>query len=127
MRNVKVKKTYLLATVEKNRETHIREYKEACLGYREQALEKISEAVDCLKRQVSVLKDGEAIELAAIHFSLPPPKSHSDDYDQVISMLRMSVEDVIELDRESFSQYVMDNWEWRNQWEGTKASYAMRR
>ncbi len=124
MKRVKVKKQELLAKVMANREIHVKEYKEACLGYREQAIKRIDEVMDRLKRQVSALKEGEAIALAAVRFDLPVPESHKDDYDQVIAMLNMSVDDEIELDDEGFSQYVMDHWKWRQGWEVTKMSYA---
>lgn len=127
MRRVKVRKLDLINKVRTNRETHVTEYKEACAGYREQALEKLEEAADRLKRQLSALKEGEAIGLAAIHFSLPLPENHAADYDQVLAMLEMSVDEEIELDDDSFAKYVMDNWDWRDKWEATKMSYNNRR
>ena len=127
MKNVKVKKDDLMLKVLANRSQHVAEYIEACAGYREQALEEIERATDRLRRQVAALKEGEAIGLAAIHFSLPLPESHKADYDQVVAMLEMSVDSEIELDSDSFREYVMDEWDWRAKWENTKMSYSPKR
>lgn len=126
MKDVKCKKADLIDKLRANRDVHVREYKEACAGYRDQALAKVDEIMDQLKRQISALKEGEAVPLANIFFSLPAPESHAADYDRVLTMLSMSVDDEITLDQKSFSQYVMDNWDWKESWEGTKMSYSAR-
>lgn len=127
MKEVKVKRQELLEIVKNNMKLHAQEYKESCDGYREQALARIEEAVDRLKRQVMALREGEAVGLAAIHFSLPAPISHLREYEQAMKMLEMSVDEDISISEEDFGRYVMDEWDWKDSWEQTKLAYSAHR
>lgn len=127
MKEVKCKKSELVEKLRANRDIHIKEYREACAGYREQALAKVDEIMDSLKRQISALREGEAVPLANIFFSLPAPQSHAAEYDQVLAMLHMSVDDEVTLSHGDFAKYVMDDWDWKEAWEGTKVSYSAKR
>lgn len=123
MREIKVKRDELLVKVRANREKHIAEYKEACEGYKAAATQKISEAAHELTGRIERLKEGQMISLMLISFDLEVPQDHTDDYDQVIAMLEMSVDDVMTIRSDEFACYVMDNWQWRREWEVTKSTY----
>jgi hypothetical protein len=43
--------------------------------------------------------------------TLTEPSNHVKDYDRVITMLEMSVDDTVTLDAQDFDRYVMDNWD----------------
>ncbi|ADG76169.1 hypothetical protein Cfla_3290 [Cellulomonas flavigena DSM 20109] len=47
-----------------------------------------------LERRLHDVRRGRAIDQT---FRLPEPEDHTDDYDRVLAMARMSVDDVIEL------------------------------
>lgn len=123
MREVKVRRDDLLVKVRENKEKHIREYKEACEGYRQQALVKIDEVTKHLVQKVQSLKEGEYIGLASITFGLDVPQSHEKDYDQVIAMLEMSVDDLLTIRSDEFACYVMDDWDWRADWKMSNSKY----
>jgi len=127
MRDVKVKKLELLSKVKQNREKHIAEYKEAVEGYKEAALDEIQKGVDKLKSQVESLNDGEMIRLAAVSFHLPVPENHEQDYDQVITMLEMSVDDELTIKSDEFACYVMDNWDWQTKFAEVSKLYNDRK
>lgn len=126
MREVKVETSVLLSKVKANREKHIREYKEACDGYRDAALLKIDEVTASLKRKIAELREGQVIALMGVSFGLDVPQDHSKDYDQAIAMIEMSVDTNIVIQSEEFAQYVMDDWAWRGAWEATKMRYTSR-
>jgi hypothetical protein len=45
--------------------------------------------------------------------SLPFPEDHTKDYDHIIAMVEMSVDDLFELNQNDFARYVLDDWEWK--------------
>ena len=56
--------------------------------------------------------------------TLTEPSNHAKDYDRVITMLEMSVDDTITLDAQAFDRYVMDNWDWSRFALATNTAYA---
>lgn len=51
------------------------------------------------------------------------PTSHLDEYDEVIAMMEMSVDETISLDSSAFQQYVLDNWTWKKNFIGSVTKY----
>ena len=51
--------------------------------------------------------------------TLTEPSNHAKDYDRVITMLEMSVDDTITLDAQAF-----DNWDWSRFALATNTTYA---
>jgi hypothetical protein len=123
MKEVRVNKNDLLKIVKENREKHIKEYKEAVEGYKEAALDQIEKGMARLRAQVEGLKKGQMIALAHITFDLQVPCNYQDDYDQIIQMLEMSVDESIVLSKQEHLQYVMDKWQWKGSFENTTMFY----
>jgi hypothetical protein len=124
MREVKVKKLDLLERVRANRSKHVAEFQEACAGYKDQAVAKIDQVMGDLKERIARLREGETVALLSVHFGLNPPESHEKDYDQVITMLEMSVDDELSIRSDEFACYVMDEWDWTAAWRTTTANYG---
>jgi hypothetical protein len=110
---VTVNKVELLETIKKNRQTHEAEFKEATQGYR-------SESVKVLTQ---MLKDAKAEKEFKSYTGLEQPPCHLQEYDRVIKMLEMSVYEIIKLSETQFNNFVMDNWNWSNQFKTVNASY----
>lgn len=102
MRNVTVTRQELLTKVELNRDAHRDFFLRAQEGYRAAVIAE-------LDAMLSEARDGKKIRRAIM---LPEPVDHTSDYNRVIEMLRMSVDEHVELDSQSFDQYVLDNWQW---------------
>lgn len=126
MREIKVRRNELLETVKQNRITHIEDYKNSVEGYKEAAIKEIDNAVKKLKKQINDLKEGEMIKLASIMFSLPVPENHEKDYNQVIKMLEMSVDDELSIKSDEFACYVMDDWDWKDAWTNVASNYNVK-
>jgi hypothetical protein len=114
MHSVKVKRSELLEKIKKNREGHRDLFLKAQEGYR----------LDVIAELEQHLKDARERKKISRALSLPEPQDHTDDYDSVIAMLEMSVEEVIELDAGSFQQYVLDKWAWKRAADVTNIGYA---
>ena len=123
MREVKCKTSELLEKVRANRKTHIAEYAEAVEGYKDQAKAAIEKAMIRLKARIDDLKGGEVLALHHISFDLAVPENHAKDYDQVILMLEMSVDEVLTIRSDEFACYVMDDWSWKEDWSNTTRMY----
>lgn len=123
MREVKVKREDLLKKVKENRVTHIKEYREAVEGYKSAAIAELAKGMIQLKKQVDDLETGEMIRLSTVSFNLAVPQDHTKDYDQVIAMLEMSVDDTLTIRSDEFACFVMDDWDWKQDFLNTSMLY----
>lgn len=124
MDKVKVNRDDLLAKLEVNRERHILQYAEACADYRDDALAEVAKAMDKLNGFADDLAKGEVRGVGYISFRTPVPESHEREYNRAISMLRMSVDAVIDIDEQRYSRYVMDDWDWKEKFDEVRMSYS---
>lgn len=113
MNSVKVTKANLRAVVTVNRGKHREEFDRAFMGYKQSC-------IDALEANLSAFKAGRAERL---YLNENPPEDHTLDYDRVLKMLEMSVEDEVTLTAEAFQQYVMDDWGWKQAWAQSTAKY----
>lgn len=114
MKIITVSKSRLLDILKKNRENHRSVYEEAFAGYR-------NECIRVLEQNLKALKDGKKV---VVQFYEQAPQDHTGDYDRVIRMLGMEVSDTVELDQQQFSNYVDDDWNWKQSWTVSNAKYA---
>jgi len=110
----KINKSTLIKTIQKNRDSHRAIFEKAIKAYQKK-LEKI------LLDKLEQVKKGSKIKT---YFNLPEPEDHTKDYDRVLQMLEMEVGDTIELEENEFSQFVMDNWVWKNEWVNNTLAYT---
>lgn len=114
MKTVNVRKDKLLEALEENKQKHAFEFKRL----REKYLETLKKR---LEAAISEIETGDMPIL-----EIPQkPISHVNDYMQAIRMVSMSVDTTIELDNTDFARYVMDDWDWRHQFEMTKTVYGV--
>lgn len=117
MKTVTVSKQKLQIIVSENRNKHRAQFEEAFEGYRK-------ECIALLSRNLDDLKSGRKVE---VRFYEVAPQDHTGDYDTVLNMLSMSVDDNIELTHQEFQQYVEDDWNWREQWNASNMKYMASR
>lgn len=58
------------------------------------------------------------------YLGLEYPQDHSQDYDRAIEMMRASIFDEVVLSPQEFDRYVMNQWEWRNNFVSNSLHYA---
>lgn len=131
MRTVKVETKVVLQKIKANREKHVAEYKEAMEGYRQLIKETCQQQIDKLQELRDSVGETENWEdLVASNTRFPfveRPQSHEKDYDQVISMFEMSVDKELEIRSDEFARYVMDDWEWKDDFSKTVGFYNSKR
>jgi hypothetical protein len=114
MKSVKVKRDDLLKRIDENRAQHKSVVEEALANYRIEVIKELDAMLDEAKKGKKIRRQVRLVE----------PQDHTSDYDRVIDMLKMSTEDVIELDGQSFARYVRDEWEWFGQFANSNISYT---
>lgn len=117
MNTVRLKKADLLKKILANRERHQARFEKALDGY-------LAKALVHLQKLEKQARAGQPIDYA---WPLAEPKSHAEEYDAVIAMLRMSLDDVIELPAEDFRRFVLDDWEWRESFLRSTALYLAKK
>lgn len=113
MEDVKVSKTELLERVKANRAKHRAIFEDALVGYR-------AEVIKILDKRLEDAKTGKKINTL---ISLVEPQDHTADYDAVIDMLEMSLDQAIIIPYHEFRQYVRDEWSWKAQFIQSTAMY----
>jgi len=102
MHSVKVNKHDLLVTLEINRDKHRDLFLKAQEGYRQRVIEELDE-------MLQLARDGKELRVT---IEMQAPQDHTEDYDRVIAMLKLSVDETVTIDSVSFEQYVLDKWAW---------------
>ena len=114
MKNILVNKEELKDILKENRRKHREIFEAAQVGYRK-------EAVALLDKALENARTGKDIKM---YFSLDAPVDQTKDYDRVIRMLNMSVEETLELSEVDFAQYVLDDWSWKMNFMSTNSKYT---
>lgn len=114
MSAVRVKKEELLQTLRENRKEHRETFLEALEGYRAAALKALTARIE----------DAKTTKRVSLHFKLIEPQDQTREYDRIIKMLEMSVDERVELTQREFANYVMDDWEWTQQFLTSNSAYS---
>lgn len=114
MDKITVKTAELLEKITTNRDAHRALFLKAQEGYRKDVIAE-------LDRMLSDARAGKEICRA---INLPVPEDHTDDYDCVITMLKMSTSPIVEVSQSDFKMYVMDDWSWKQHSFATNSFYA---
>jgi hypothetical protein len=113
MFEAEVNKEVLIIALERNKSNHVATYERAWEKYREAVL---AEAA----RQLDEFKAGKGTRIMV---GLTPPSNHENDYEIVLGLLKMSTESTVTLSDNDFRQYVLDDWDWKQQWATVNSSY----
>jgi len=116
MRNVNINKQELLDILRSNKEKHVSDYKEGVQDY-------FSAVLKLVERNLELARSGDLSTVAKISPMPPAPTSYESAYNRASRMLELSVDDVIELDEQTFNQLVLDEWAWKSMFAGTTQSY----
>jgi len=113
MKTVRVEKSKLLNVILVNKAKHVAEYISARKIFIDDAIEKLQSMLDAARGHGKIIQSLGLIE----------PQCYVSEYDTVIKMLEMGVDEYIELTQQEFQQYVEDKWQWRNQFLASTSVY----
>jgi hypothetical protein len=112
--DIKVRKTELLDVLRENRAKHRAIFEEAQTGYRTAVIAELDSMLEDAR-------NGKKIRRAV---TLIEPMDQTADYDRVIRMMEMSVDEVIQLAEHEFSAYILDQWAWRQKFNHSNRGYS---
>ncbi len=114
MQSVKLSVIQLLGILKTNREAHHQVFIDALTGYRELA-------IAALELSLQHAKAGKKIRQS---IQLEEPANQTKAYDTVIRMLELTTEADVVLTHREFKQYVMDEWDWMDQFVMSNTRYV---
>jgi hypothetical protein len=111
---ITVDKTKLIEIMKENHGKHHDIVVEAQAGFRAKVIERLDE-------MLGQARDGKRIDIAV---GLVVPEDHTDDYDRVIGMLELDIEETVELEESEYRQYVEDKWQWQRSFNASNSYYS---
>ena len=114
MDHIIVKKDELLAIMKKNRTEHHDIVVEAQEGFRQKVIERLDE-------MLKLAAEGKKID---INVGLTMPQDYTKDYDRVIGMLELDINETVELDQSQYTSWVQDEWGWQRSFTTSNSSYS---
>jgi hypothetical protein len=115
MKKVRIDKLAFIARVKENRDKHRANFEAAQEGYKKFMITELEKRLEEAQRGLKVDR----------YIRLEEPEDHTEDYDQILEMAEMSVDETIEIDQTEFAWYVMDRWAWKQQWVATNSAYTV--
>lgn len=116
MRTVNIDRDKLLEIVKENRVKHIHTYREVSDNF-------LKAAIATFEKSLARLKNGEIVHLHEEVQGLERPRCFDSHYAKIIRMLELTEDKVIQLTDQEFSQYVLDEWEWKRDLCSMNATY----
>lgn len=116
MNEVRIQKAKLIEILTKNRAEHRDIFLAAQKAYR-------ATVIEVLDEQLKLARDGKPFVLARIT-SLVCPQDHTKEYDTVLRMLELSLDDVVILSNSQFTNLVEDIWGWSRSWAASASTYV---
>lgn len=115
MDTIRVNKAEVIERLRANRNQHENTYAEAMAGWRSQSSAKLRELAAEL----------DAGGSPSLYIKLERPEDHTEEYDIVLGMLDLSVEDEIEMTLANYRNYILDMWHWSEKFRTTASAYSI--
>jgi hypothetical protein len=115
MEDITVDKQNLIDIITANRDNHRAKFVEAFEKFK----------VEVEKNLADRLKEIRKGTVPSLNFALPVPVDHTRDYNRIIRMLELSVDEHIVLSERDAQMYVMDQWDWSAQFAASTANYGV--
>ena len=114
-RTITVTKSQLIEQLKANKANHIKEYKEAVIAYKEEALLQLAS-------QIKKVEEG-SLQAA---LSLVTPINNAVEYDKVIQMFEWEINDNVELEQSEFNEFVLDEFDFARDAKFANTMYSLR-
>ena len=112
--SVNIKRQDVIEALQKSLEIHRAEYAEALEDYREACLKFFEEGLEALKSGV--------LDESKLQLKVSMPDNYEHEFTSVLDMLEYSVDEVINLDSDTFAAYFKNKWYWKNNFNAALAA-----
>ena len=113
---VNVSRRDLLEALELNLEKHKKAYAQAVINYRKALQVDLTAAL--------IQANDPNSQLSKIKVEFNHPVSYANQYQKAIDMLKLSVDETINIDSDSFFAYFKDEWSWKSGFDLANSIYA---
>ncbi|KKN81580.1 hypothetical protein LCGC14_0318430 [marine sediment metagenome] len=122
------KKYDLLEKLTENRDKHGEDFKKARKGWLKEVAEEADKvAAGAKEGDLTTVKadrgHGHRHTQAITNVLFEEPEDHTEEYERIIQMLKMSSDDEIKLSDNQFREYVQDQWGWKEAWSASNSKY----
>jgi hypothetical protein len=127
IKEVKVNREKLLATLKENLGTHKADFETAIAGYRQAKDEKLAQLAVATRvaNENSTSETRKAVHEAYTEFAhMEVPQDHSESYELAIEIMSWETETEVKLSINDFQCYVRDKWNWKDRFRASVANYA---
>jgi len=111
-------KDKILEKLRENKKKHVNAYELAIQEYWKALEAKLEKLLDKARSRKGIKND--------FWINLSVPHNHENEYNTNIQMLEFSSDIEIVLTEGEFKQFIMDEWEWKAEFNSTVASYGGR-
>lgn len=114
-RTITVKKSQLIEQLKENKVKHIKQFEEAVIAYKEEALKQ-------LNQQIKEVTEGSL----GARLNLVTPINNAPEYDKVISMFDWEINEDVELEQSEFNEFVLDEFDFAVTAKYANTMYSLR-
>jgi hypothetical protein len=114
-RTITVKKSQLIEKLKANKTNHIKEFNDAVVAYKEEALRQLNE-------QIKIVQEGGL----TAKLNLITPINNAEEYDKVIAMFDWEINEDVELEQDEFNQFVLDEFDFAQTAKFANTAYFMK-
>lgn len=120
----KVKRQTILAKLKENLAEYNAEYQEAMIQYRNHLLSTLQRSTaEVDSTDISNFEEMDR-QIRKVSLVLPqPPHNYESQYLEAIEMLTYASSEDIEIDRDTFRAWVMNDWKWTGQFKAMVSGY----
>lgn len=122
MKTVKMKKVELKSILIQNLAKHDNVYNEALENYWKEVEETFNEEVEDAKEIIKKRTISNGGIGLSIH--IQAPVSYKESYQEALAMIEYEVDDIIQLTHDEFNSYILNKWDWTNQFMLSNSAYA---
>lgn len=97
-RKINIKKIDVIHSIKQNKAKHQEEYKVAVEAFKQEAIDKIKSAQEALDKG----------NFESVNINLTRPEDKSEEYDKLILMFEMEVDETVILSQGEFNEYILD-------------------
>ena len=115
--SVNVSRKELLDKLYENVAIHKKDYAEAVIGYKIKLIQDLKAKL----AEVENSDPNDTLKINQVVFNRPA--SYENDYNEIIDMMEVSVDDVINLDASSFKSYFKNEWSWSGGFNASATLY----
>jgi len=123
MKEVTVDRKVLLKKLKVNRAKHVKTFEKAYENYVKTLKARVKKIAESCEEWDASKRSKRKFDLDA-SVNLNAPQSYECEYNTVVEMTEMSVDDTVTLSQQEFKYYIQDEWGWKHSFSSMASNYS---